>query len=260
MKMTMKSIKFTRVFTLILALAATASRAADKDGTDILHFFTRTAMTNAGVITNASGSVDVRKNQQGNASHQDLAITVKGLDANTTYQLLALVNEDTNLTQVAGFTTDIKGRAALRYRDFGNGQGMGHGRLALPSALNPVNLIRKLAIFNSSPQAVLSADLTTPNRLQYLIKRDLDTNGVDSLLRIKATVKETQFRLTASGLLRTNDYLLVLNGSVVQTNTTNAKGQLAIKSLMQSPGDILDVRTVALRDSASNSVLTTTLP
>jgi hypothetical protein len=30
----------------------------------------------------------------------------------------------------------------------------------------------------------IAADLSTPNRLQYLIKRDLDSNGVDSLLRI----------------------------------------------------------------------------
>jgi len=96
--------------------------------------------------------------------------------------------------------------------------------------------------------------------LQYLIKRDLSTDTIEASLRIKATTSQTQFRLVASGLTPTTDYLLALNGGVVQTNTTDAKGSLAIKSLLENPGDILDIRSVALWDSASNVVLNTTLP
>src|SRR5258707_475188 len=99
---------------------ATAGQVPASHGTDILHFSTLTAMTAQGGVSNATGSVDIRQNEQGNANHQDLVIKIKGLETNTTYQLLALVNEDTNLTQVTGFTTDVKGRALLLYRAFGN--------------------------------------------------------------------------------------------------------------------------------------------
>jgi hypothetical protein len=137
---------------------------------------------------------------------------------------------------------------------------MGHGRLTLPAALNPLSTVHALSINNSSNQTVLSADLTSPNKLQYLVKSDLSTDTVDATLRIKATASETQFRLTASGLMPASDYLLALNGTVVQTNTSDAKGSLAIKSLLENPVEILDVTSVALWDSSSNVVLSTTLP
>jgi hypothetical protein len=58
----------------------------------------------------------------------------------------------------------------------------------------------------------------------------------------------------------TNDYFLVLNDGIVQTNSTDAGGKLTISSLLQNPVDILDLHTVALEDSVSNVVLSTELP
>jgi hypothetical protein len=248
------------IVVLLSAASCITALAAASHGTDILHFFVRKDMLNTGVETNASGIVRARQNEQGHADNQTLEVLAKGLDTNTSYQLMALVGDETNLTLVTNFNTDTRGRLSVEYRDLGNGHGIGRGRLPLASLLDPVSQVRELSLFNGATQAVLTADLTVPDRLEYLIKRDLSTNSVDALLRIQANTHVTQFRLTASGLNPTNDYLLVLNGGVVQTNSTDAKGRLVIKSLLEVPTDILQVRSLALWDSASNVVTSTTLP
>jgi hypothetical protein len=247
----------------VVSLAARPGAFPHKHGTDILHLYSTTIMTNEGVVTNACGQVMVAQNEQGKANNQRMDISLRGLETNTTYQLLAVVGSDTNFITVTNLDTDSRGRASLSYVSHanGHGNGLGHGRNPLPDVLNPVSEIHEAGIFDGSTQAVLIADLTAPHRLQYLIQRDLsDTNGVDAELRIKATARCTQFRLTASGLNPTNDYFLVFNGDIVQTNTTDKKGRLAIVSLMDPPMDILKVQTVALWDDASNVVVSTELP
>jgi hypothetical protein len=249
---------------LLVSTFGLASAVGHRHGTDILHLFSRTSMANDGVVNNASGRVDLAQNKQGNANNQNLAIVVRNLETNGTYQLLALVDDDTNFVQVSEFHSDAAGRASLIYRkvgsSHGHGQGLGHGKLALPAVLDPISQIRASAISLNSTQTVLHADLTDPDKLAYLVKRDLGTNGVDASLRIFATVQQTQFRLAVFGLAAGNDYLLALNGGVVQTNSADAKGRLLINSLVDSPVDILDLHSVALWDSASNVVLRTALP
>ncbi len=256
----MKESRMKKSIVVLLSATSIAALAAASHGTDILHFFVRKAMSNAGVDTNASGSVAARQNEQGHANNQTLEILSKGLDTNTSYQLMAMVGDATNFTLVTNFNSDSRGRLNLRFRDLGNGHGVGHGRLPLPDALDPVSQVREVAIYNSSTQAVLTADLTLPDRLEYLIKRDLSSNSVDAMLRLHANTHQTQFRLTASGLNPTNDYLLVLNGGIVQTNDTDSKGRLVIRSFLETPTDILQVRSLELWDNASNVVLSTTLP
>src|SRR5262245_6591010 len=249
---------------VVIALASVsflANAATHRRGTDILHFFVRKAMTSEGVETNATGRVEADQNRQGRANNQRLKISVNGLTTNTTYQLLALTDDNVDFTPVTQFDTDGRGRASVDFRKKATGNGrLGRGQSPLPDELDPVSQIRELTVANASTQAVLRADLTAPDKLQYLVKRSLGTNDVNALLQIKATTNQTNFRLTASGLNPTTDYLLVLNGGVVQTNTTNAKGKLVIDSLLENPGDILDVRSMALWDSASNVVLETELP
>jgi hypothetical protein len=247
-----------------LTFSTVLAASSKRHGTDILHFFVRRTMTNEGGVTNATGRVEANQNQQGKANNQRLDISMRQLDANGTYQLLALLDGDLNFTPVTEFQADAQGSADLHYRKVGSsngrGKGLGRGKSALPAVLDPISNIRELMISVNSTQNVLHADLTAPNQLQYLIKRDLSTNDVDAVLRIQATSSKTQFRLTASGLNPTNDYLLALNGGVVQTNSTNAKGKLTINSLLANPGDVLDIHAVALWDSASNVVISTTLP
>src|SRR4029453_16375388 len=194
---------FLRSGVALVALAtgfATATAAPNKGGTDILHFFDLATFTNNGAITNATGRVEARQNKQGNADNETLGISVRNLNTNTTYSLLVLAGDNASMTSVTDFVPDSRGRANLLFRNLGNGKGVGHGKLSLPAALDPVSTVRTLAIFNANTQAVLTADLTAPDRLQYLIKRDLGTTSVAASLRIHATVAQTQFRLRASGL------------------------------------------------------------
>jgi hypothetical protein len=254
---------FLRIGLALVAAAtgfATATAAPNTGGTDILHFFDHVTFTNNGVITNATGRLDARQNEQGHANNETLEISVRNLHTNTPYSLLVSAVDNTNLTSVTDFITDSRGQANLLFRKLGNGKAVGKGKLSLPAALDPVSTVRTVAIVNGNTQAVLTADLTAPDRLQYLIKRDLSTTSVAASLRIQATVAQTQFRLRASGLPATNDFLLVLNGGIVQTNATDARGRLDIRSLLAVPTDILDLRTVELWNTSSNVVVSTTLP
>lgn len=260
----MKYVKISLVCVGALAASLTSQAAPGGNGTDILHFQVRSTMSNEAVEPTASGSVDANQNKQGGANNQTLAISVKGLTTNTTYSLLVGVVGATNLTTVTNFTTDASGNASLQYSSKGNGHGGGNGhgkgnKSSLPDSLNPVSSIQELDVFNTSTQAVLSADLTMPDKLQYLIKRDISSGGVSAGLRIKATASQTQFRLTGSGLPATNDFYLVVNGGIVQTNASDANGKLNITSL-NSTLPVLQVNSLQLWDTSSNVVVGTTLP
>src|SRR5215212_1812101 len=129
-----------------------ASPGSHGHGTDILHFSVRKSMSNEGVIPDASGRVEANQNKQGNANNQRLKIALQNLAANATYQLLAVVDDNTNYTQVAEFTSDSEGRAALNYRKVGSshGKGAGHGKGQLPAALDPLSDVRELAVSMNS--------------------------------------------------------------------------------------------------------------
>jgi len=254
--MTPKSFLIGSITSTCLALATQTTALA---GTDILHFFIRSTLVNNGVATNASGTVSVRENKQGNAHNEAVSLTIKGLETNAPYTLQISTADDTNLISVSDFTTDSRGRANL---NFGNlGDGTGHGKLPLPTAMDPVSLLRSFAVLDTNTLAVpLSADLTVSNHLQYLIKRDLSTNGVTATLRIQANNQSARLSLSAHGLSATNDYFLVLNGGIVQTNSSDTHGRLEIRSSLANPLDVLDLRSVAVWDTGNNVVVSTTLP
>lgn len=259
-KLTMKSsirrIKIPLILIGITVLGVLSLTAGPKRGTDILHLFTRKEMANEGVVANASGSISLGQNKQGNANNQRLDLLLSGLETNATYQLLAGVSNNPNLFQVDEFTADNKGKAKLRYR---NGQGGGHDKKALPGELDPLSNVRSLLVVSGS-NIVLSADMTMPDTYQYLIKRSLENGNVLGFLRVKATTQNNEFRLVASGLNPTNDYSLALNGTVAQTATSDGKGRLAINTSLPSGVDALGVHTVTLLDNTSAVVLSTTLP
>jgi len=229
-------------------------------GTDILHFTVASSMTNNGVEPGADGTVVASQKKQGHANNQKLTIAVTGLATNTPYELIAAIDSDTNATDIGPFTTDAGGNAMLRFASLGNGHGGGKNSSPLPDGLNPVSLIRAVDIVNSNAQAVLTADLSTPDRLQYLIKRSLTNGGVKATLMVHATTSQTQFRLFSTGLTTNTDYLLAFNDEVVQTNNSGPKGRLVIGALTDTPPYILDVRSVSLLDTSSNIVLQTELP
>lgn len=217
-------------------------------------------MTNNGVEPDADGMVSASQKTQGHANNQTLNIVLSGLDTNLTYNLVAIYDNDTNVVDLGSFTPDSKGKAMFNYRSLGNGHGGGKKSLSLPDEVNPVSLILELDVVDTNMQVVLSADLTNPDHLKYLIKRNLRNGDVRGSLMIQANPQKTQFRLLSTGLTPNADYLLAFNGEVVQTNTASSNGKLNINSLAETPPYILDVRTVELLDTSSNVVLQATLP
>jgi hypothetical protein len=253
-----KSLLIGSITSTCLALATQTTALA---GTDILHFFDHATFTNNGVGTNAAGTVNTRENTQGKADNESVSISVKGLDTNAPYTLQISTIDDTNLTSVSDFTTDSRGRANLNFRNLANGKSLGHGQSPLPTSMDPVSNLRSLAVLDTNTLAVLlSADLTAPNHLEYIIKRDLSTNGITATLRIQANNQSAHVRVSARGLAATNDYYLVLNGGIVETNTTDIHGRLELGSTLLNPPDVLDLRSVSVWDTGNNVVVSTTLP
>jgi hypothetical protein len=252
------------VMCLILAFALhdAAARKRACHGTDILHFKVKTSMVSSGAESNAAGSVSLNQNQQGNANNQRLTISVNNLGSNTIYSLLASLRSDTNFTEVATLTTDANGEELVKYTKKNNGNGKAGGT-PLPDALNPLSDILALEIANGT-QAVLSADLTQPDQLQYLIKRCLTSTHVETdasgSLRIKATQQSIQFRLAASSLTTNATYFLSINDTTLNGRQSDAKGNLVFSALPEGSPDVLDISTVAVQDASSNDVLNTTLP
>ncbi|MBI3853346.1 MAG: hypothetical protein HY298_24125 [Verrucomicrobia bacterium] len=273
MKSRLMFIVATSVFIGVAGMVASSHASGQGGGTDILHFFVRKAMSPEGSNTNATGFVSAKQNKQGNANNQKLDITAASLNAAGSYLLFALLGNDTNFTFVTQFDTDTNGAAAFHYQknSSNQGQGQGKGKTPLPTVLNPISNIRELAIANTTTQivlvttqVVLRADLTAPDKLQYLVKRKLTNDGADpdaeGTLRIKATENFVQFHLQAERLDPSTNFLLVIYGNVVSTNASDANGELRIDGLPAGVPDILDIHSVAIWNSASNSVLSTLLP
>jgi hypothetical protein len=255
MKMKMKSVLVAGVAALIVT--PLLAKPHGGHGTDILHFTIHEAMTNNGVEPSATGTVQASQVEQGNANNQKLDVTASGLTPGASYSLFVSTIDNTTPTNVLDFTTDAKGKTALHFTSLGNGHG--GGKKSNPLPVDSVSHLLEVDIVDTNAQAVLTGDITAPQSLKYLIKRDLSTNGVSSTLQLKSTTSKTQFSLDTSGLTPTNDYVLVFNGTAVQTNTADANGNLKITSA-PTPTNILDLQSVALTDTSANVIVSTTLP
>jgi hypothetical protein len=244
------------------SIAKQSSKPPKQNGTDILHWAVSEKMLNESGPSNASASVSAKLNQQGNAYNQRLDVSVRNLETNTAYQVWAALDDDTNFVPVADFTTDESGGAKLKFMRVGSSQGKGHGsgKLPLPAELDPISDIRELAIGNVNTQVVFSADLASPDKLQYLVKRTFTEGDVTANLRLKATTKKVQFLLYVWGLQPGTNYSLAVNDAPVAGGTSGTNGNLSFGNLPVAPSDILDVHKLAVWDSVSNSVISTELP
>jgi hypothetical protein len=264
------------VLTAGAALAITGLTAFAGDGpnhgTDIIHLSIQTQMENEGIVTNASGQARIDWHKQGNANHQALKVNVQGLDADTSYELGALLNDDTNVTSAITFTTDADGNAAINLDDKGhsnNGHGhghayghnkKGHAKAQLPAELEPVGQIHELFVLDSTgTNVVLTADFSTASNFQYLVKRNISSNSVNAELWIKANPQKAQLRLLASGVAA-GDYTLMLNDIAAKTQTADEHGRVDIRSELANPADILSVSSASLIDAGTNVVVSTSLP
>ena len=231
---------------------------ATPNGTSILHFAFKSAMTNTGVDPDASGNVNGNLIRQGNANSLLLTISLAKLDPNTTYQLAAIIGDDTSPTSVTNFTTTSKGAFAVKYVN----KGRVAGGNPLPDVLSPLCSVRELDIVNGSGQTVLRSDLTDPDSLQYSVNSFMANTGfipnAVGRLQINATKHHTQFRLTASGLTPNTAYVLMINGNAAQTNATDRVGKLKLTVLPPGSTDVLGINMLALTDSSGNNVVLTT--
>src|SRR6266850_493047 len=271
-------IQFVLTAGAALAITALTAYSGDKPGkggnhgTDIIHLSIQTQMENGGILTNASGQARINWHQQGNANHQSLQVNVRALDADTSYELDALLNDDTNLTSGITFTTDANGNASINLEDKGhNNNGHGHGHAyghnkpghmkdTLPAALEPVGHIHELVVLdNTGTNVILTADFTTAGSFQYLVKRNISSDTVNAELWIIANPGKAQIRLLASGLAA-GDYTLMLNDTATQTQTANDHGRVDFRTELTNPADILSVSSVSLVDVGTNVVVSTTLP
>lgn len=232
------------------------------DLSDRLNYFVREKFVSFGADSNASAVAYVQYKEHNNAQAQRIEVLAKKLPPNTTYSLLARVRAETNYAEAIQFTTNTKGSARVRLNASRSNQGVTNS--TLPGVLDPVIALEAIAIADMNTQIVMQADLVSPDKLQYSLKRWVfgdffPTNTAFGRLSIKGTMKETQFHLKAD-LAPISNYWLAINGSIVQTNTTDASGALRINALAQPVVSPLDIRKVELLDTSSNVLLSAQLP
>ena len=234
--------------------AAVAS--PDKPGT--LQFISRTVMTNTGVVPGASGKIDETITSQGTANNQQLKISAAKLDPNTAYLLVAFIGDDSNATSVAEFTTDKEGKFSVSYMKKAQGKLGQHVEL-LPNVLDPMCNVLEMDIVDSNMVTVLQGVLTNPDKGRYMVKRSMSNTGflpaATGELTIQASPNSTRFQLRASDLTPNTDYDLAINDNVVQTNTSNKKGDLTLKALPPGSPAVLDIQIVELTDGTGTNVV-----
>ena len=240
------------------AVGTDQMEVVSRGGTSILHYIYTTAMMNTGVDPNARGRVDGVITRQGKSNIQRLKISLANLDPNTTYLLTAYLGDNTNSVDITGFTTNPKGEFMADYVKKSQGK-TNPSSEPLPAVLDPMCNIRELAIINGNTETVLMVDLTNPDHGQYLVKRYMNNTGFTpaaaGILRIHADSGPTEFRLQASGLAPRTDYLVVINGNVLQTIRSDKNGKLTVNKMPIGSPNVLDIQTVVLEDSVSAGIV-----
>jgi hypothetical protein len=248
---------------VVWAFGATAQAGGPvtRRGTSVMHYMTRNTLVATEAGSNVVGWLRLQHNEQGHSSKQSLRLHVIGLEANASYNLIAVVGDDTNAAPVASFTANRRGRSQLAYLSHGQGRG---GKNPLPNELNPLTDVRSVGVENVSTQTVAYAWIADAEKFQYIVKRNLtpeDMNGTAAgSVSLIANHRHVNFRLLAGGLVATNDYHLALNSNIVSTVQTTGDGRLQIKDWPANAPSVLELRSLSLLDGSSNVVLHTRLP
>jgi hypothetical protein len=240
---------------------AQAGSPVTRRGTSVLHYMTQNALIATEAGSNAVGQLRLQQNEQGNSSKQSLRLLAAGLEPNASYNLIAVLGDDTNAVQVASLAADRRGRSHVSYLSRGQGRG---GKNPLPEVLNPLINVRSIGVENASTQTVAYAWIADAEKFQYIVKRNLtpeDTDGsAAGSVSLIANHRHVNFRLLAGGLAATNDYYLALNSNIVGTVQTGDDGRLQIKAWPTNAPAVLELHSLSLLDGSSNVVLQTRLP
>lgn len=222
-----------------------------------LNFTFSTKAKNPGVLPAAAGKVSGKFKLAAGVTTQQLTIALTHLTPSTAYQLFAV--SSSNATSTTAFTSDAKGKFSIAFSKNSSGAASKTG-MPLPDALNPLTGVRELDVM-SNGVTVLSATVLLSDKLTYQFKGPLLNTGsipaAAASLQLKATQKTGQFRLTASGLPPSTDFLLAINVSVTQKVTTDSKGKLNLKVSPSGSPSTLGIHTVSLSNAASGIVALT---
>jgi hypothetical protein len=246
----------TKLITILGAavLAATTAVAKPSASTaSTVHFSIHIPLTDTGVEPGSAGTVSANEVKQGSKLNQNLVVTVSGLTSDTDYTLNAVTGGGT--VDLKDFTTDGNGKATVHLNS--NSKGGGTNSPAFPDSFE-LATVTEFDVVGSGGTVLTTAD-TTPNTVQYSVKKSLTSSDTSSgTLQIKANTKKTTLNINASGLTPDTDYDLVENGNIVQTYTADSKGRLKIKAA-PTPDNILDLNTVEIQQGGT-TILSTTLP
>ena len=246
--------KLNTKLALVLGTAVLAATTAfAKPAQNTVHFSIHIALTDTGVEPGSSGNVSANEVKNGSKLNQNLVVTVSGLTPGANYTLNAVTSGGT--VDLEDFTTDNNGKATLHFR---TGKGNGKNTIALPDGFELAS-VTELDVAGGSGNVLTTAS-TNPKSIQYSVRKSMDsTVGATGTLQINANKQKTKFSLNAAGLNSGTPYQLVINGTPVQTFTTDSKGRLKIKHAT-TPANALDISTVEIWDSSNTAVLSTTLP
>jgi hypothetical protein len=232
----------------------------------VFHFVVKKKMATTGMLADARGYVVSQQNQLNNAGNQSLSISMSGLEPGTPYQLWARRGDDTYPILITDFISSTSGFASLQYRRnrLNHRPGLRRGGNSLPEFLGPLRNLRELFIADSNLETVLVADLTSPDQLLLRFKAGLSNDGVDAnasgSVNIAGSMRKAEIQLFARRLDPGATYHPTINGDATAPLFADPKGKLRFTTRLESPVDLLDVRTVGIRNTSNQDVLSIRLP
>lgn len=274
MKIIMKSVAVAGVTMLAVTMLA-------KDNGLPLHtirFTYKVVFTNTGAQSTAAGTATASEsiNDQNQSDKETLTVSLKGLNANDSYSLIASgTSAGSNFVDdVDDFSPSRNGSAKLALKNTGNTK---HPAL-LTGPVDPLFDITELdvvdngdfsaGVTNNPPLTILTADTVTPGTYTFQDKEfetssNSTTSGASGTVTVSASNKSAKVSLTATGLLDSTQYVLTFNGTPAATNntfTSTSRGTLKINAPISVP--VLDLTDVDLDDTATppNNVLFFPIP
>lgn len=266
------------------SLQAASAKGKPHQSNDLLHFSVADNMEYLGAdtLTETNARVLLRHNEQGKVTVQSLDILVQNAAADTSFVVLATLLDGT-VVQVGELTTNEDGDAKLRLRKVAHSNGrvnkIGRGLTALPDELGDLYAVRRLSLaVEVTPPTdpatyteVFVADLTQPDKFEYIVKRDVSTEDIRASLQLLATAKKAVLRLTARGLEADTPYWLAVNTYAapeftVMEDASDRNGRLDLRTDIDPALRVLDLHQVQLWISEEapvapeEPVLTTVLP
>jgi hypothetical protein len=253
-------------------LAAAPAALAAKGGTDVLHLSMRSELVATDVDPDAEGTLSVKLRQQGKADVQKFTFKVGGLEPNATHHLFLLHRDAVDPVEVASFDADEDGEASLKLKHLGHKD---HPNKKFPGpGFDPLSDVLALEVRNDADAIVLKADLSSPDKLGYLVKRRLENDGPDEdaegrlFMKDKGTSSRFRLKVANLDLAPSADYRLAINCDdvsaldceYVEVFTADEDGKLDVKELPGTPPAPFQMTDVSLVDGSDDVVLSTELP